>query len=545
MNLIFDTIDRQQYKFPSTSSTIDVIVGLTKPTDINLTVTTTNENFFKNFIQQINCWYNWFDRFIDIFQYLIEWLKNHNVIRSSQLYNDLINIRNDPKTTLIDMKDIVNRTLKILSPFKDLRRLCHLFNCLTDFQIIDPGTLNSQDNTSKYLAELKRFPNSTFTVERTHDKILSIVDHQQVQWSLASEDQSCHITIEYRTHGFNSFYKVLYRKDNIPIHKHVLNGQFEIQRSGQLILTIVNPQNFGRRKIWFRIKSNDLSTCHLFHGIFKIHYDKYYKNRVEPIQEKEFNGLLDKVLGFIDKLLNGSLSLRDMTELISVFCDKNINIREEVKKLYATRSTEQTNDHVPMNQAGENEIAQVCEWLQIYQYYSHVNIIMKCIEKFDIIPSNTQDETIVRLKLLGGNEDCQLRDIVQAYKILQQRFQKLTHQHLQLIKMVVECFLVVNMMKKADLYSQNGRRRFQELRDNLTTQFQLQERNNMILNSWIITCTLVEPFTNKVTNFDEFVKSLAQLTNLEETSLNHIQGKIIRRIFLSIKLKFLKKNSYQ
>ncbi|CAF5137247.1 unnamed protein product, partial [Rotaria magnacalcarata] len=79
------------------------------------------------------------------------------------------------------------------------------------------------------------------------------------------------------------------------------------------------------------------------------------------------------------------------------------------------------------------------------------------------------------------------------------------------------------MMKKSDLYSPHGRRRFQELRDNLTTQFQFQERNNMILNSWIITYALCEPFVLKANNFDEFLNRIAGLSKFEENSLNHIQ----------------------
>ncbi|CAF4729385.1 unnamed protein product, partial [Rotaria magnacalcarata] len=78
-------------------------------------------------------------------------------------------------------------------------------------------------------------------------------------------------------------------------------------------------------------------------------------------------------------------------------------------------------------------------------------------------------------------------------------------------------------MKKSDLYSTNGQRRFQELRDNLTTQFQLQEFNNMILNSWIMTYSLIEPFTFKAKSFDDFILRIGQISNLEESSLNHIK----------------------
>ncbi|CAF4785784.1 unnamed protein product, partial [Rotaria sp. Silwood2] len=60
-------------------------------------------------------------------------------------------------------------------------------------------------------------------------------------------------------------------------------------------------------------------------------------------------------------------------------------------------------------------------------------------------------------------------------------------------------------------------------RDHLTTQFQLQERNNMILNSWIIAYALCEPFVLNANNFDEFVNRIAGLSNFEENSLNHMQ----------------------
>ncbi|CAF1628440.1 unnamed protein product, partial [Didymodactylos carnosus] len=96
--------------------------------------------------------------------------------------------------------------------------------------------------------------------------------------------------------------------------------------------------------------------------------------------------------------------------------------------------------------------------------------------------------------------------------------------HLALIKITLDCSLVVNMLKKKDLYSTNGRRRYQELRDNLTTLFQLQERNNMILNSLIVTYVLCEPFILKANNLNEFITRLANLKNVDETSLNHIKG---------------------
>ncbi|CAF5042374.1 unnamed protein product, partial [Rotaria sp. Silwood1] len=458
------------------------------------------------------------------FNIFIDWLKHHNVNHSNQLLIDLLNIRYDSKMTFIEMKIIIERILKILEPFKDLRRLCHLFNCLISFQILNSGTLNTQDNTIKFLTDLKRFqPNNTFTVESesTYEHIISITDHQQVQWSLASENHSCDITVEYRVYRGNTKNEILYKQENVPIHKNVLYGQFENQRNGQLIITIDNKNNHLSQTIWYRIKSNNLSTCYLFHGIFNMYYDKYN----QQISEYDFSQLLDQVFDFIDKLLNGNLNLQTIAELRTIFYDKNINIREEVKKLYISRSNEQNNDRFNIStiHSNEKEIEQVCEWLQIYQYYSHVNVIMECIKKFDLLSLDNEEEIINHLRRLNDDENYLLRDITQVYQILQDCFQNITYQHLQLVKTVVEYSNVIEMMKKSDLYSTYGRRRFQELRDNLTTQFQLQELNNMILNSWIITYTLIEPFMFKDKNFNDFIYRLSQLSNIEENSLNHIK----------------------
>ncbi|CAF4639261.1 unnamed protein product [Rotaria sp. Silwood1] len=532
---IFRTVDRSQYEFPLTKANIDDIVALSKPKDIDIINIRSKEEFFDRFIKQINEWLNWFDRFVDIFQHIIDWLKTHNVNRSNQVLIDLIRARDDHKITLIQVRITVDDTLKLLQPFKDIRRLCQLFNCLIPFQILNPGKLDTQGTTTKFLTELKRFQaNNTFTVEgkRLCEQNIFINDRQQVQWSLASENQPCDITVEYRSYGANDQYKKLFQKENVSIHKHVLHGQFESQRNGQLLITIDNRNSQIPRIIWYQIKSIGLSTCHLFHGIFDIYFNKCYEQSSEIVLEEDFSQLLDRVFDFINKLLNGDISLRAMTELRAIFCDKNINIRDEVKKLYMNRSNEHNNNRANMLitavqfqkiQPNEKEIEQVCEWLQIYQYYSHINVIMKCIEKFDLLPSDNEDMKIGHLKHLSGNENCSLREITQAYRILQECFKTLTHQHLQLIKIAVECSNVIHMMKKADLYSQHGRRRFQELRDNLTTQFQLQELNNMILNSWIITYTLIEPFMFKAKNFDDFVLRIAQLTNIEGSSLNHIK----------------------
>jgi hypothetical protein len=244
---------------------------------------------------------------------------------------------------------------------------------------------------------------------------------------------------------------------------------------------------------------------------------KCFPQSSQLIKESELGQLISQVFSFIDKLLEGDTTLEEMNDLKTVFHDKNINVREEVQKLFTNQKSKETNNQ---------QIEQVCEWLRTYQVYSHLSIIIDCVRKFNIISSSDEnDESIDHLQDMIINTDCSLKDMSKTYKDLYQRFQKLSNHHLQLIKLIVECSNVIRMMERFDLYSTHGLRRFQELRDNLTTQFQLQERNNMVLNSWIVTYTLCEPFIRQVDNLEEFVDNLSRLSNIDESSLEHIKSK--------------------
>ncbi|CAF0843346.1 unnamed protein product [Adineta steineri] len=103
----------------------------------------------------------------------------------------------------------------------------------------------------------------------------------------------------------------------------------------------------------------------------------------------------------------------------------------------------------------------------IINYTKSINIIINCIEKFDILTTDTNDQLITYLEHLH-DENCSLKQIVYAYNILKQQFQNLSNQHLQLIKTALQCSFVTEIMKKSDLYSFHEYQRFQELRDNLT-----------------------------------------------------------------------------
>lgn len=527
--------NREQYKFPTTILNIDTLVGIAKPKDIDLSLTNSLEQLFDRFIGQVNEWLTWFHRFFNIFHYIVEWLKSCNVVAAADIFNGINTIRDDDTVNCITIKQVLENTLRLLKPFSNhLHRICYLFNCSKPIHVIAYGRTDNQKNSSDFIREMKHSQSkNTFTVnsQSSTEKIFPISDRQKIQWFLTSEKYPCNVHIEYRQHDAVAYGESIFSKDNTPLHKHVLHGEFETQRGGRFIITIDNKNASSPRTIWFQIKSTNLSICHLFQGIFNIFYQRYFANTTQRIRETDRLIHLIKYSKFIDSLLNGTIKLRDMVNLKTVFYNKNINVREEVERLFVHRST--TKGTARVSQAtvvdgpNQNDIEQVCKWLKIYQYYCHINSIVDCIRQFDIIPMDHEDESIVHLKQLSSNENISLNEISQVYKILLEQFKTLGSEHLHLIKIAVECSAVVDMMKNSKLYSPQGRHRFQELRDNLTTQFQFQERNSMILNSLIITYVLCEPFITQAKTLEEFVGHLSQLSSFEESSLKHMRGKML------------------
>ncbi|CAF1636962.1 unnamed protein product, partial [Adineta ricciae] len=297
---ILTDFNPQQYKFPSLPRKTELFISFI-PKDIIITLTESKEEYFKRFLEQVNEWLQWFDRFLTISLYIIEWLKNLNVDGAAQLLRDIHNSKDNTLTTVIQMKTIVERILKLFQPFNDLQRLCHLFNCLTSFQMIDAGELNTRMNSANYIRDLKRLqPNNSFHIpaKATMSKSFPIQDRQHVQWSIASDKFPCDIEIQYSLAEVQGDIKSLYTKKNVAVEKHVLQGEFETQRAGQLVITIDNEKLHNPRTVWYRIIQTQLSTCHLFHGIFNMFSQKYHKRFAGPIKEKEIAELLDKVFQF-------------------------------------------------------------------------------------------------------------------------------------------------------------------------------------------------------------------------------------------------------
>ncbi|CAF3936299.1 unnamed protein product [Rotaria magnacalcarata] len=543
--------DPQRYKFPVTPLQILAIVSIGRTNDIDISVTDQKETFFCCFIQQVVKWLEWFDEFIDIFQHVIEWLRVRKLHRAEQLLSDIHTIKDDSIISVIKTKTIIQDIIDLLRPFKNLHRLCDLLNCMKSFENVDSGTLTGHDQWKSYIEELKRVhSNNTFTVNAhfKYEHQQSISARRVVHWSLASEKFECNVSVEYRIKTPRSEIYKFFSKENVPLDKKLLRGEFKTQRNGDLIITIDNQSRHNSKTIWYEIKTMHFSTCHLFDGIFSMLRQQYFQQSNENIQVADLSDIIDRAFLFIDSLLNGDITLEEMEHLKTVFHDKNIDVKEEVKILFANRLIANNNRQTTVTTAtniksqGQNEqdIEQVCEWLQTYQYYSHLNIIADCVQKFDIILNSDQnDESIEKLQEMIKNESCSLKQISETYKDLYKRFGKLTNHHLQLIKTITECFHVVQILKKFDLYSTEGLRRFLELRDNLTTQFQLQERNNMILNSLIISYALCEPFVHQVENLEGFVDNVAKLSNIDESSLEHIKGE--QNAFIFSKIEILSK----
>ncbi|CAF5176131.1 unnamed protein product, partial [Rotaria magnacalcarata] len=268
-----------------------------------------SEEYFKYFIVQVNAWSLWFDQFFDSFEYMITWLQNYRVENAVDLSRTVHNIRTTSATTIQEKRKTVDEILKIIKPFKNLRRLCHLFNRSTPFQIVIKGTMEDGVDSKKYIQDMKRLqPNNTFTVDTksTVVKQVPIKDRQNVYWSVVSEILQCDLQISYQRLGSFDQEEILYEGKDIPVNKSVLHGEFETQNAGTLLIKIINSGK-ASRTIWFQIKQNSLSKCHLFDGIFDLYYKKKCSEDDQAISEELLSEILDqKVFHFIDRLLEGN-----------------------------------------------------------------------------------------------------------------------------------------------------------------------------------------------------------------------------------------------
>ncbi|CAF1633624.1 unnamed protein product, partial [Didymodactylos carnosus] len=244
---------------------------------------------------------------------------------------------------------------------------------------------------------------------------------------------------------------------------------------GQTVLSrSVRADEYQTKKLWHRLRITNLSPSifTLLLSIFKNSFDEN-DNKQRRITTADVASILSKdVFKFINKLLVGDVGLTEMLNLKTTFSNNSIDIKNEVIKLYLSQSGDSKNLR--------RQIEKIYEWLQIYQYFSFISTIIDCIKSFEIIDDNNQ--SITQLKNLSNIDDKRIKHISESYETSKIIFNGLDNKHLQLIKVTLECHSLIQMFKKADLYSRKGRLKFRELRDNLTTQFQLQEKFNLILN---------------------------------------------------------------
>jgi hypothetical protein len=526
---IINAANPQIFKFPTIPTNLISLLP-PAPSDINININESYIAYYHHFLDQANNWIKWYDEMIAILVHIVHWLKGFQIENAISLYADLNRTRDKSKITVTELKTFVQKTFTLARPFKDLRRLCSMMNCFIPFQILNPAQINQEYTSSKFIEQVKRsHPDNFFKImpEKNSSRDIKIQERQHIQWFIASEQLEIIVQLTFTSDDSHEKIKGLPLGNKVNVERHTIEGEFETLSSGILTIGVNNEKGKNGRVVWFRVKQASLSRSHLFEGIFNMIYSLFCSGNDRTATERDLATVLERAFHFIDSLLNGKMKLKDMVDLKAIFCNKNINVRDEVKKLFSYRLiADGNNQQEPANNAEaiEQEIEQVCEWLQIYQYYSYINIIVTCVQRFNIISNENADETINSIIQLS-DENCSLREITEKYRSLKQRFQKLTNQHLQLIKAASECPNVIQMMRKADLYTTHGRRRFQELRDNLTTQFQLQERNNMILNSWIIIYGLCEPFIIKAKSLEDFVDSVAKLPYFEDTPVTYMQSR--------------------
>ena len=527
---IISQTDHFTYEFMRVPSTISSIMSAATPSNFNTTQMKNTKQSFDNFIQQVNQWIHWFEQCFDIFHLIIEWLRKYRVHGAVELCFAISNSRSRYPITVLEMKGTTKEISKLLQSIHSLERLCHIFNCFTPCKVIENGinTKVDQQDSKKFIQDSKRrHCNNSFFVDikEKHQQKHSINARQNVHWYLASENCSYNVNIHFQRIDSSDTDLVIFSSNNVQANKFVLHGQFETLYPGQLIIDCYNSSR-NPCTIWYLIKQSDLSGCHLFNGIVDLHYADDLQTK-ESIEIRDFADKLDNIVfPFIDRLLDGSIELAEMTDLEVVLRGKDIHISNEVQKLFPNRSTNELaqSSKVTLHRR-EQEINQVCERLQIFQYYSHIPVIVNCIKLFDLVSDSNDNNTIEHLEDLSRRKECLLKDISQEYGMLTKDFQGMNSQHLDLIKTANECSIIIELMKKFDLYTTEGRQRFQELRDNLTLQFQLQERNNLILDSFIITYALCEPFVVKVRTWKEFVRRVVQLSHFDSHSLKHMKSK--------------------
>ena len=161
---IIDSVNRQIFKFPTVPANIISLLQ-PAPSDINININESRVVYYHRFLDQANNWIKWYDEMTTVLIHVVHWLKGFQIENAISLYADLHRARDKSKITVTDIKTLVQKTVALAEPFKDLRRLCSMMNCLIPFQVLNPATINPEHTSSKFIEQVKRsHPDNFFKI---------------------------------------------------------------------------------------------------------------------------------------------------------------------------------------------------------------------------------------------------------------------------------------------------------------------------------------------------------------------------------------------
>ncbi|CAF1507160.1 unnamed protein product, partial [Didymodactylos carnosus] len=269
-----------------------------------------------------------------------------------------------------------------------------------DFLLISLKELEENDMELVFVKSL---------VKNLLDKLIPLSSHLQRLCRLLSCPTSFTIT----------------NQDAINLNRNAQEFIREIKQSSSVNTFEVGQKSIGEKLI--KISGRQLIqwslACKNYPCIISC-FDEHY-NEPRQITTKDVASLLSKgVFKFIDKLLIGDVSLTEMLNSKTTFSNDSIDIKDEVTKLYLSQGSDSKNL--------KRQIEKICEWLQIYQYFSFISTIIDCIKSFEIIDDNNQ--SITQLEILSNIEDKHLKHISESNETSKIIFNGLDNRHLQLNK---------------------------------------------------------------------------------------------------------------
>lgn len=274
IKLIIDSVNPQIFKFPTIPANLISLLQ-SAPSDISININESHVAYYHHFLDQANNWIKWYDEMIAVLIHVVHWLKGFQIENAISLYADLHRARDKSKITVTEMKTFVQKTFALAQPFKDLRGLCSMMNCLIPFQILHPATVNKENTSSKFIEQVKRsHPDNFFKILAKENSFrdIKIQERQHIQWFIASERLEITVRVTFTPDDNHVKMERLSLGDEVNVERHTIEGDFETLSSGILTIEVNNERGRADRVVWFRVKPASLSKSHLFEGIFNMIY---------------------------------------------------------------------------------------------------------------------------------------------------------------------------------------------------------------------------------------------------------------------------------